>query len=393
MAGPCNILLLIETSKAFGRKLLLGIHRYMTEKRCNWATYVEERGKRERLPSWVPRFDGDGVIAHSSSPSVVGTLRELGLPIVETDMCGMGQGVPMVYSDEDALASAAIEHFLSRGIDRLAWCQIVDRAWCEFRCAALLRQLRKRGLDLAAKYTPPKKRAANWLDQRAQLGDWLTTFKRPTAVFCANDLCGSRLLEAARSVGIAVPDEIAVLGVDNDPVLCEMAWPSLSSIEQNAEQIGYLAAEQLDRMLAGNPWPSEPIWVLPAGVETRRSSDIIAFGQPDLVAAVEFIRSRACTGINVRDVLSHVCISRSQLETLFHRHLGHSPKAEIQRIRLDHAKRLLQLNHPIAHVAHSCGFKSSQYFANVFQRELHMTPGQWRQKQAPHGMVAPPVGH
>ena len=140
-----NILLLIETSKAFGRKLLQGIGRYMTETNCNWAVYVEERGKRERLPAWVTRFDGDGVIAHSPSPSVVHALRGLGVPMVETDMCGMGQGVPIVYSDEDALTDVAIEHFLSRGITRLAWCQIVDREWCSFRRSALHRRLQARG--------------------------------------------------------------------------------------------------------------------------------------------------------------------------------------------------------------------------------------------------------
>lgn len=136
----------------------------------------------------------------------------------------------------------------------------------------------------------------------------------------------------------------------------------------------------LQKMLEGDSWPSEPIWVRPTGVETRCSSDVIAIDEPDLVAAVEFIRRHACAGITVHELVSHVSVSRSHLERLFHKHLGHSPKAEIQRVRLDHAKRLLQSNQPIAHVARSCGFKSSQYLANVFQREFNITPGQWRQQ-------------
>ncbi|TWU39765.1 XylR family transcriptional regulator [Novipirellula artificiosorum] len=380
MADPSNILLLIETSKAFGRKLLQGVSRYMSEGYCDWAVYVEERGKREPLPSWVHRFDGDGVISHSSSPAVVQSLRQLDVPMIETDMCGMGQDVPIVYSDEDALVDAAIEHFLPRGIQSFAWCQIVDRAWCRFRRNALKRRLRERGLGLAASYAPRRKRAIQWLDQRRELGDWLGTLEYPTGILCANDLCGTRLLEAARLARIAVPDQVAVVGVDNDPVLCGMAWPTLSSVEQNAERIGYLAAERLQAMLEGGPWASEPIWVRPTGVETRRSSDVIAIGEPDMVNAIQFIRDQARCGINVNDVVRHVSVSRSYLEKLFREHVGRSPKAEIQRLRLDHAKQLLQGNQSIASVALACGFKSSQYFANVFQREFEMTPGQWRKQ-------------
>ncbi|TWT80307.1 Xylose operon regulatory protein [Planctomycetes bacterium CA13] len=380
MAKPRNILLLIETSKAFGRKLLQGIARYMSEGNCDWAVYVEERGKRERLPSWVNHFDVDGVIAHSSSGAVVDALRQLDVPMIETDMCGMDRNVPIVYSDEDALVDAAIDHFLPRGIRRLAWCQIVDRDWCRFRYNAFQRRLCARGLELAAHYVPKRKRAIQWLHQRSELGEWLGTLEYPTGILCSNDLCGTRLLEAARLARISVPDQVAVVGVDNDPVLCGMSWPPLSSIEQNAEQIGYLSAGQLQSMLDGGPWPSKPIWVRPTGVETRRSSDIIAIGEPDMVSAIQYIRDHSLSGINVNDVVRHVSVSRSHLERLFREHVGRSPKAEIQRIRLDHAKRMLQGNQSIANVAAACGFKTSQYFANVFQREFEMTPGQWRQQ-------------
>jgi LacI family transcriptional regulator len=380
MPAPSNILLLIETSKAFGRKLLHGIGRYMADEGCNWAVYVEERGKRERLPAWIGRFDGDGVIAHSPSPAVVEALRSLDVPMVETDMCGMGLSVPMVYSDEDALVDVALEHFLARGLARVAWCQLVNRKWCAFRRDALIRQLQHRGLALEACYAPRRSRAMEWFDQRRGLIDWLWTLPDQTGVMCANDLCGTRLLEAARLAGVAVPEQIAVLGVDNDPVLCGMAWPPLSSVEQNADRIGYVSAQLLQQMLAGTPAPAKPVWVAPTGVVTRRSSDIIASDQPDLVAAVRYIAEHACLGISVHDVVRHVPVSRSQLEKLFRQHLGRSPKAEIQRVRLGRAKRLLEGNQSIAQVARRCGFTSSQYFSNVFQREVGATPSRWRQQ-------------
>jgi LacI family transcriptional regulator len=219
-----------------------------------------------------------------------------------------------------------------------------------------------------------------WFDQRRGLIRWLQTLPDHTGVLCANDLCGTRLLEAARLAGVAVPEQVSVLGVDNDPVLCGMAWPPLSSVEQNADRIGYVSAQLLQRMLDGDRPPAEPVWVAPTGVVTRRSSDLIASDQPDLVAAVRYIADHACLGINVHDVVRHVSVSRSQLEKLFRQHLGRSPKAEIQRVRLDRAKRLLEGNQSIAQVAQRCGFTSSQYFSNVFQRELGTTPSRWRQQ-------------
>lgn len=379
-SNPDNILLLIETSKAFGRKLLQGVGRFMAERQCNWAVYVEERGKTEKMPQWVNSFDGDGIIAHSSSPAMVKQLQKLGVPVVETDMSGMGLDVPLVYSDEETLVELAIEHFLARGITQIAWCQLVNREWCAFRHSALTDALRRRGMELADAYIPRRKNPLEWFEQRAEFVQWLESLAPSTGVLCANDLCGTRLLEAARIANIAVPEQVAVVGVDNDPVLCGMTWPPLSSVEQNAERIGYLSAELLQKMLHESFKPGEPIWVEPTEVVTRQSSDVVATSHPDVVAAVRFIRDHACEGINVQDLLRHIPVSRSQLEKLFRKHLGRSPKAEIHRVRLEDAKRMLQGKQSITEVARRCGFASSQYFANAFRREFGMTPGEWRRQ-------------
>jgi len=381
MPAPRNILLLIETSKAFGRKLLHGVGRYITESGCHWAVYVEERGKRERPPSWVERFDGDGVIAHSPSAKDVQTLRSLGVPMVETDMCGMDQGVPVVYSDERAIVELAVDHFLERNITRIAWCQLVKRPWCGFRLEALTQVLKSKNMTLEDSYIPKRQRPMEWFDQRRDMMGWLDSLEPGTGIFCANDLCGTRLLEAARIAEIAVPDRVAILGVDNDPVLCGLAWPQLSSIEQNAEHIGYRSAELIDKMLQGEQPEQLTTWVQPTGVETRRSSDVVVAQHPDVVAAVRYIHEEACAGIRVKDVAAHVAVSRSQLEKLFRRDLGRSPKAEIDRVRLTHAKDLLQQgNLTITSIARRCGFASSQYFSYVFSHRFGMSPGKWRRE-------------
>lgn len=377
-----NILLVIETSKSFGRNLLHGIGRYIREQDATWAVYIEERGKRDNLPSWIKKFDGDGIISHSNSPAMIQSLRGLELPIIETDMCGMGQSVPLVYSDEDALCRLAARHFSSRGINQIAWCQLVNRSWCNFRHEAFLKILAEEGMTLAGEYLPPRQTPGDWLAQREAMSQWLLNLPSPVGILCANDLCGSRLLDAARQAGINVPEQAAILGIDNDPVLCNLTSPPLSSIDQNAELIGYRSAALLETMMEGTAASDTPVWVDPLTIVTRQSTDIVAIENPDVAQAVKFIRDHACRGITVGDVVEASSVSRSLLEKLFRDSLGRSPKAEIMRIRIELACQLLCGGMPITAIALRCGFSSSQYFANVFQRELGVSPSLWRKQQA-----------
>ncbi|MBT7170488.1 MAG: AraC family transcriptional regulator, partial [Phycisphaerales bacterium] len=179
-----------------------------------------------------------------------------------------------------------------------------------------------------------------------------------------------------------IPERIAVLGVDNDPVLCNLTTPPLSSIDQNAELIGYRSAALLENMMAGSAAPKTPDWVDPLSIVTRQSTDIIAIENPDVAQAVKFIRANACRNITVSDVVDASTVSRSLLEKLFRETLGRSPKAEIMRIRIERACQLLRGSMPVTVIAMRCGFSSSQYFANVFQREMGVSPSLWRKQKA-----------
>ncbi|MBT3277797.1 MAG: DNA-binding transcriptional regulator [Phycisphaerales bacterium] len=377
-----NILLVIETSKSFGRNLLHGIGRFIRETSARWAVYTEERGKRENLPTWMKEFHGDGIISHSNSPAMIEALGELGLPLVETDMCGMDRPVPLVYSNEKALCEMAVTHFTSRGIQKIAWCQLVNREWANFRHDALLEALNDAGVELVGAYRPSRQNPGDWLSQRSAMCEWIESLPKPVGVLCANDLCGSRLLDAARQISVAIPERIAVLGVDNDPVLCNLTTPPLSSIDQNAELIGYRSAALLENMMAGSAAPKTPDWVDPLSIVTRQSTDIIAIENPDVAQAVKFIRANACRNITVSDVVDASTVSRSLLEKLFRETLGRSPKAEIMRIRIERACQLLRGSMPVTVIAMRCGFSSSQYFANVFQREMGVSPSLWRKQKA-----------
>jgi LacI family transcriptional regulator len=194
-----------------------------------------------------------------------------------------------------------------------------------------------------------------------------------------NDDHGQQLLDACRAIGIRVPDQVAVVGVNNDEFLCNLSHPPLSSIEVNMHAVGYQAAAILDRLMSGQPVADRLIRCLPRRVVSRASSDIHMFGDPDFDAALAFIRRNACERITVADVVGHLNISRRVVERRFQAFLGRSPNDEIVRVRLERAKQLLtETDLSIAEVSHQIGFASASYLCQVFRRQLGVSPAEFR---------------
>ena len=188
------------------------------------------------------------------------------------------------------------------------------------------------------------------------------------------------MLDACRLVGINVPEEIAVLGVNDDDLICELANPPLSSVIHNARRIGYEAAALLDRMLSGAKKIPD-ILVPPLGVRTRQSTDLLAIEDPEIATAVRFIRENACDGIRVDDVLEHVALSRRAFELRFRKAIGRPPHEEIRRVQLERVKSLLVgTDYKLERIAELTGFSTAQYLAGLFRKVMHTTPGNWRRE-------------
>jgi LacI family transcriptional regulator len=187
-----------------------------------------------------------------------------------------------------------------------------------------------------------------------------------------------------------VPDEVAVVGVDNAETFCELCNPPLSSVVPDAERIGFEAAALLDRLMAGNPAPKHSLLVEPLGVVTRQSSDVFAVEDPLVARAVRFIREQACQGIKVADVLGAVRCSRSVLERRFREHLGHSPQEELRAIQLRRVKELLtETDWTLPRIAEAVGLEHPEYLSVIFKRETGQTPGQFRQGLNPKRVSNP----
>ena len=229
------------------------------------------------------------------------------------------------------------------------------------------------------------RRAPSWEQEQEQIARWIAALPKPAGIMTANDDRGLQVLDACRRIGAAVPEEVAVLGVDNDEYLCGLAIPPLSSIDINSEETGYQAAALLDRMMAGKRPPKRLPQIKPRGVIIRCSTDVLATDDADVVRAVQFIREHACGPITSRQVVDHVSLSRSSLGPRFKRVLGCTIHQEIQRVRVERAKDLLaQTRMPIKEIASVTGFKTVQYLTRAFRRLTRETPAAFRCRQPNH---------
>jgi LacI family transcriptional regulator len=194
------------------------------------------------------------------------------------------------------------------------------------------------------------------------------------------DIRARHVLDACRRVGLAVPDQVAVVGVDNDEFLCNLSDPPLSSVAPDTRRTGYEAAALLDRLMSGREKSrGQSTFVQPLGVVARRSTDVLALADPDVSAAVRFIREHACDGIAVKDVLDEVPLSRRVLEGRFRKLFGRTPHDEIARVRFERVRRLLrETSLPLAEVAQRSGFRNAEYLATAFRREFAMSPNDYR---------------
>ena len=381
-----KIALLIETSWSYGRGLLRGIGSY-ARLRGNWIVAHHERGLEEAPPDWLAAWRGDGILARIETDALAEAVVQLGLPTVDLSGLHSLPNVATLITDPDATAEMAIDHLAERGLDHFAFCGYPGVNFSDVRGAAFMEAARRRRRS-ASEYSPRRRGRSDThtLTEEAQDGEhdvalprWLAKLPKPVGVMACNDERGRQVLRACWAAGLDVPEQVAVIGVDNDEVDCELSDPPLSSIEPATHEIGFRSAELLDRMIDGEPAPDDVLPVAPSHIEQRRSTDVIATDDPYVSEALRFIRDRACDGINVEDVLARVMVSRVTLERRFARAIGRTPKEHITHVRLSHVKRLLrETDFTLPTIARHTGFKAYDHMSKVFRKHIGQTPGQYR---------------
>ena len=373
-----QVLLIVETSRAYGRGIVEGVSKYAFEQ-GNWFIHFQDRGLVEMLPEPLSRWRGDGIITRTATEKLHRLILAKNLPYVEL----FGSGMPEILCDEKMVGRMAAEHFIERGLKNFAYFAIGCPWWSKWRGECFERGLHCFGFSpIHFRQKHPKRSPLPIWDTAhdEELLDWLKNLPKPIGIFCAADIHAITILEYCRRLNIAVPEEVAVLGTDNDEMLCNVANPKISSIELDSSRIGYLAADLLHRRILGTAKKiATPILVPPLFVETRQSTDMIAIEDQDVAQAIRFIREKACSSITVADVARHVELSQATLFRRFRHHLGHSPEREIIRVRIDRAKKLLlETGFPLSVIASKTGFLPTEYFIRVFKRECGVTPNRFR---------------
>jgi LacI family transcriptional regulator len=276
----------------------------------------------------------------------------------------------------------AADHFLDRGLRHFAYFAFGKSNWIQLRGECFARYLKTRDCDCHCYRPSPARRVPlpHWENsQRGRVLDWIRSLPRPIGILCADDQHAVQVLKACRMLGILVPEQIAVLGVGNDSVLCGVADPPLSSIDLDSRRIGYEAAALLSRRMARRTPRGRPMFILPSRIVTRQSTDVLAIDNADVAQAIRIIRQYARTGISVAEVAEKAGLSRRVMERRFRQLLGRSPKEEILRVQIENAKLLLtQSELSIEAVARQCGIGSFKYFGQVFRRETGGTPRAFR---------------
>jgi LacI family transcriptional regulator len=225
----------------------------------------------------------------------------------------------------------------------------------------------------------------SWEREQEDVARWLRSIPKPVGVLACNDIRGIQVLDACRRINLPVPEQCAVLGVDNDPNLCEIADPPLSSIDQDEEKTGYEAAALLERMMQGEKVSNEETLVPPLGVVTRSSTDSVAVEDADLAKALRYIRLNACNRISIDDVASHIGLSRRALQRRFKVQLGRTPSDEITAMQLQRIRQMLtETDLKLQVVAERAGFHYVSHLSSFFKSHMAMTPGQYR-RQARRG--------
>ncbi|CAN5571094.1 hypothetical protein BH10PLA1_BH10PLA1_01130 [soil metagenome] len=376
--------IVVDCANEFGRDIVRGITHYANLQR-RWLLFKDLQGVLNPTTEW-PKFDG--AIFAGVPYDVFDYGRTHCENVVFCSGAGDPSQSPVVAIDDDAAGVLAAEHLIACRMERFAF----YGSWIQGGVAAKRLNSFRRTLEarnyscIESPFGTPRPKEWTSHSHRPALIQWLRDLPKPVGIMTVDDTAAHDLAEACLEADIGVPDHVAIVGVNNDVLLCESAWPPLSSIDADFSRIGYAAAKILDRVFAGEVLlPQDRHVVLPPlGVVQRQSTNVLAVADRNLADAVRYIREHACDPCTVDDVLRAVPVGRRWLERKFVSQLGRSPHDTIAQVRIEAAKRLLlQEDLSIADIAGRCGYSGDKNFHATFRRLVGTTPAAFRRAVHP----------
>ncbi|MDU8925075.1 DNA-binding transcriptional regulator [Pasteurellaceae bacterium LIM206] len=380
-----RIALLFNANKVYDRGVMEGVGQYLQASQCMWDIYVKDDFVYKCED--IKNLSIDGIIADFDDPETEAALTGVNVPV--TAVGGSYQDTssyppfPYVATDNFALVQSALLHLKQKGLNQFAFYGVpseTKKHWSEERKNAFL-QLMEQYEYHGDVYLGQKTTSKNWLEVQSKLCEWLNTLPPHTGIIAVTDARARHLLQACEYLNIAVPDELSIIGIDNEELIQYLSRISLSSVVQGTQRIGYQAAKMLHQQLNGQHVSLTPVLIPPLRVAQRRSSDYRSLQDPLVIQAMHYIRYHACQGIKTEQVLDHLRISRSNLEQRFKDDMGKTIHRVIHEEKLERAKHMLRhTDVSIQEISEICGYPSLQYFYSVFKKEYRQTPKEFREQ-------------
>lgn len=378
MQKQTKIALVLNKDLARCRGILRGILQYSHSK-PDWVLHTVASLSPSRL-DLLKRWSPDGIIAEIPSKEDEKTLSKLRVPAVSVSNIFSGSRFPQVIADQTAIGQAVARHLLDRGLRNFGYLGLPVRQDTDLQYRGFAGAVKEAGGYLHTPPPIPVSAMADWASLDQKMSEWLLSVPKPCGLMLWDDDWGMWITQLCRLSNVRVPDDAALVGVNDDTLNCELAEPALSAVGIPLQQIGHAAAEMLDEMLGGGK-PTGPRYIPHLTITTRPSSDILTMPDADLVAAVRYIRSMAHTKIGVEDILAAVPVSRRILERKFRKFLDRTPLQEIRRTQVDLAKRLLaQTDAPLKDIGARIGFDNVYHLCRTFKQQTGLTPMQYRRQ-------------
>jgi LacI family transcriptional regulator len=388
MQKKLKVILLFDTSTMYSQGFLRGITTY-SRMYGPWEFYrllpfyrtnTEKSRELEILQAW----GADGIIADQKGhklncevPEIVfGVACEKFMPAKNLHIT-----LPSIITDNAKVAKIALDHLIDRGFRRFGFCGFDDMDWSRQREECFLNEVQSRGYECHLYKQPKAKFQKLWNNEKPILVDWLKSLPKPIGMMACSDDRGLDVIEAAKVASVQIPDQIAIIGVDNEEVFCSLSEPTLSSIALNTEKAGFEAASLLHKLMRGEKMKGQKVVIDPTHVVSRLSTDVLAIEDRDVAEAMRFIRQNAKKKIQVSDVVAAVGISRCALYKRFFDVRGHSLYQEITHTRMQQvALMLLETEMSVAQIASTMGDDNDKHIARVFRKEFGISPQLYRKR-------------
>ncbi len=369
-----RIILLLENESGTERNLSLGISKYARDAKKNWHLIPVAGNTPEKFRALID-WNIDGIIGYATTQKAVDAAAELPAPFINLCTHRLFKNCIQVGPDNRALGRIAADHLIAHGFQNLTFVTRNTPGFHDLRLEGFRERTTEQNLPLQTIQLTHRP-----LEDPALLRELKNT-KNQTAFCCSNDNLSRGVLRACREQGHSVPDPIAILGINNNPLLCETGLIPLSSVDWSAQQVGIEAARILDTQLNNPTPPAAPVLILPTEVVTRQSTDIYAIDDKLVTQTLQLIHEQAKHRIQVKDLVSQSGTSRRNLETRFQLAIKRSLHDEIRRVQIDLAKKALrETNAPMDSIADASGFGSGIHLSIEFKKSTGITPRAYRKQ-------------